>query len=44
MIKECLKIILVVDEIVDSGNFLEVVFKVLEEKYFDKKFYSVSLF
>lgn len=29
MIKDYLKIILVVDEIVDSGNFLEVVFKVL---------------
>ncbi len=43
-IKERLKTILVVDEIVDSGNSLEAVLKVLQEKHPDKKFYSASLF
>ncbi|GAA8747716.1 phosphoribosyltransferase [Helicobacter pylori] len=43
-IKDHLKTILVVDEIVDSGNSLEAVLKVLQDKHPDKKFYSTSLF
>ncbi|AFI06358.1 phosphoribosyltransferase [Helicobacter cetorum] len=43
-IKEHLNKILVVDEIVDSGNSLEAVLKVLQDKHPKKKFYSASLF